>query len=393
MSRRKLSRKNNTVVFAKDKDQIVMSLSVPWEYYHPLTSELRRNLDNKMQLLGDRKEEYSGLHLVGRKNIGEPILVDGLISGVAPLAISVDDAGLFCSIYSAENLKEIELSPNTVKSTQSIRCYDKYVEVWEVFNYLPEMCMIYSDGTFRFIFDDSNAFIKKSSYWGSVPRGAEKEWFPCDVYVETEYQRKNTISQWHNYKNGYYLNDTLFDEPIQELNKKSNTEWVYKGFEKKIHKSMCAYDSTNKFMESILGISLDPSDRKWYEDNDKVNEQGLPLEHTLSVLTELVSPYGVEIDRVWTRDLVWCDEFTEFSKMLCIPTTQEFDDLLIANGVIKEPPRFMKGQEPSGPRIVMTKFGGAVSGGHAEYYSPRSFSPPDWLMAISYRRKGVSCGR
>ena len=148
---------------------------------------------------------------------------------------------------------------------------------------------------------------------------------------------------------------------------------------------MCGYDSTKEYVESLLGVVLHLTDREWYEKNEKVETNGLPIKHTLSVLTELVAPYEIEIGRVWVQNLVWEEEFTAFASRLGVDG--DVREMMLKHGAILPHPRFFTGVTPVAPCIVMTKSTvTAFPGGHATYVAPRQIIPNDWIMAVSYRR-------
>lgn len=212
--------------------------------------------------------------------------------------------------------------------------------------------------------------------------------FPCDVYLqyyqygeskgESKSQGGAVNQPAYQYKQGHLINSG-YGGP--------NSQYVFKSTGFTAHKNMCAYDGTKDFLSTCLGISLGYSDRRWYQDNELVVTEGLPIQCTLSVLSELVAPYGVEIDKVWARPGVWYDEFTTYAGKIGLMSA--------ATQAIMEavpdlpPPRFFVTDDlPQEAMVVMERNSASIiASGHATFKAPRDARPGDWLMALSYRRK------
>jgi len=61
----------------------------------------------------------------------------------------------------------------------------------------------------------------------------------------------------------------------------------------------CVYNATNDYMKHMFGMALDNDDRDWYTDYDKkVNSHGCQGSWVLTVIHQLVAPYGLGIKSV-----------------------------------------------------------------------------------------------
>ena len=66
------------------------------------------------------------------------------------------------------------------------------------------------------------------------------------------------------------------------------------------HRSVacCAFNATSEYMQSWLGMKLDSDDRSWYSLNELCTHDGLPQEHSFTVIHQLVTPYGLGVSRI-----------------------------------------------------------------------------------------------
>jgi hypothetical protein len=62
---------------------------------------------------------------------------------------------------------------------------------------------------------------------------------------------------------------------------------------------MCAYDATEKYLKNLLGVGLDSTDSSWYKAHPLTESSGLPEQHTITVLNDLVKPYGIGVSKVY----------------------------------------------------------------------------------------------
>lgn len=167
----------------------------------------------------------------------------------------------------------------------------------------------------------------------------------------------------------------------------------------------CAFDATEKFLKHWLGRELDSDDRDWYKNHPNTVANGLPFGCTITVLSDLVRPYGVGIKKVWMRKSTSAFEETiAWQKTLGINpeaelqrnvTNAEFLELMgPAAEFIGEGPEDWgfeyADQLPNDqPYIAMcglsssTSFAGGM--GHSEYYGPRR-KADNWQLAIQFDR-------
>lgn len=162
----------------------------------------------------------------------------------------------------------------------------------------------------------------------------------------------------------------------------------------------CAHDGTKEYLESMLGRKLAYSDKDWYKSLSVVNSQGLEEHKTLSVLDELVRPYGVGISEVifhptatpcheehslWIQRLganpLFTTEYLSNEEFLNHPVYSEIYEKEIAQGLHHW--KFDKRPVITGPCV---KFTGPSTGngmGHATYVGPRS-KVSDFKFAIRF---------
>lgn len=61
----------------------------------------------------------------------------------------------------------------------------------------------------------------------------------------------------------------------------------------------CLYNACKDYMQHMYGMALDDDDRQWYSKYaEKINEHGCTQAWTLTVIQQLVEPYGLGISRV-----------------------------------------------------------------------------------------------
>lgn len=178
---------------------------------------------------------------------------------------------------------------------------------------------------------------------------------------------------------------------------------------KKSYKTVqyCAYDATNKYLQSTLGIQLSDEDKDWYRDNPIIKSSGLPQEYTFTVLNDLVAPYGIGISKIFLRKKTSLSkDAKEWTQVLGINpkalvdrdcSNQEYLEIISGgNDNLKES---MKSQVENynfeftdklkeGSYIIFhsMSFGAvATGGGHSIYVGPRN-KRNDWIVAIKMDR-------
>lgn len=291
------------------------------------------------------------------------IPLSGLIVGQKPALVLVHEDGEFEASY--ESPEQFLYSPFARKTARMIRVkpYNWLCSVIEFFPYYPTAAVI----------KNGRAILVAGI--DSLPIGVYKsevdDEYPFDVF--------RTPRVW-NEGDDYEDHWSKF---------KGNQQALWKGGWQVVthyhHKSSCAYDSTEKYLKNVLGVTLNSTDEKWYQDNEKVLPAGLPMEHTLGVLGELVAPYEIEIGRVWV---------SEKSQLNMFPEYIEFGSRNGVNGLISEaamvagarPRLFIAEPVPALPLVVCATAGSEMPGGHAEFVAPRAAVPANWDIALDFRR-------
>lgn len=177
---------------------------------------------------------------------------------------------------------------------------------------------------------------------------------------------------------------------------------------------LCAFNSTNSFMQNNLGCRLDNDDETWYKNHPWTTSSGLPAQHTISVLNELVRPYGLGVSQVYVRKgFITYDEHKEWYEVLGVNPMAVGDKLhsnaeyieTVVNSVpdeIKEQMRAALEEECKQykfeyvaelpERALVTCAGGydeknpsTSGGGHASYHGPRAKNFR-WEIAVAFDR-------
>lgn len=172
----------------------------------------------------------------------------------------------------------------------------------------------------------------------------------------------------------------------------------------------CAYTAANEYLQSLLGVKLHADDRDWFCMHPLTEQFGLPLQHTLDVIHQLVEPYGIGLSRVYIpkgsnvnenyfkwKNYLGVNPLALNSSLVsnvdyAVTTSggnKELEDLLLIDADKKY--RFEYVDYPVGAFIgffdlrnggngkVVTSFAGG--GGHSSYVSPRG-NANGWKLAI-----------
>ena len=162
----------------------------------------------------------------------------------------------------------------------------------------------------------------------------------------------------------------------------------------------CAFDASESYMKHHLGMCLDESDRLWYKSHPVTVSNGLPQHYTLTVLHDLVAPYGLGIKKVYVKrgsgpseeQKIWWDVLgvnpIARSTQLC--SNDEFLDeqsggdpevrRMLAESI--GPMNFDYVDEIPGGAIICQ---GSNFGGHASYKGPRAV-PTGWTIGLTLDR-------
>lgn len=170
----------------------------------------------------------------------------------------------------------------------------------------------------------------------------------------------------------------------------------------KTHRAIlcCVYDAVTEYMQAILGTKLCIDDKEWYKELAVVETGGLPYEHTLTVINELVRPYGLGISRVYLpKKTSTSKEMKEWAKYLGVNpaarvnrdcTNEEYVNLVAPapgdyrNTVLEEIKGYNLEHVETFPKPAIV-FAGKDKGGHASYESPRG-NTSDIAMALRIDR-------
>lgn len=177
---------------------------------------------------------------------------------------------------------------------------------------------------------------------------------------------------------------------------------------------LCAYNSTKEFMQNNLGCKLDGDDEAWYKNHPWTTSSGLPAEHTIDVLNELVRPYGLGVSNVYVRKgFITYDEHKHWYEILGVNpmavgdkmhSNEEYIEAVVSSvpDEIKDMMRAQLVEECKGykfeyvntlpERALVTCAGGydeknpsTAGGGHATYRGPRSRGFR-WEIAVAFDR-------
>lgn len=202
-----------------------------------------------------------------------------------------------------------------------------------------------------------------------------------------------------------YFDYVETDDELRVVFTPENAKWKRPGYSLG-HVLMCAHDATKKYLANMLGIGLDSADATWYKEHPLTESQGLPEAHTLTVLSDLVQPYGIGISHVYVKK--GCSAYEEhllWQSALGInpeamvdrnKSNAEFIAGLELEGDALE---FMKKQAKTWnfeyvdhiptPCIAMSgamsPVGAASGGGHTTYYGPRE-KVSNFKMGLKYDR-------
>jgi hypothetical protein len=172
----------------------------------------------------------------------------------------------------------------------------------------------------------------------------------------------------------------------------------------------CAYDATEKYLEYNKGKKFTYSDKTWYTNHPNTESSGLPFDSTITVLNDLVAPYGIGVKKVYMikgtsgfeETGVWknvlginpaasIDSNTsntdfvnqlggeETAKSLAFDVNQYAFEFIAEDELIGKPVIAMCG----GPSMTSTNHTSNQPLGHASYYGPRE-RVRNWKIAIEY---------
>lgn len=356
------------------------ALAAHWQYLHPVRGAEVAIWGDKVEALGI--EEHTRLPVVTKKLAGEVRMVKNVIPDVCPKLVIVDDDGIYRACYDE---KELDGWDTFVLSDRKITFRDHKwtLEVYEEFMHLPEAVTIDGDKAGIHLTWTQHKLPKMQAEF--VDKG-KKYSFPCPVYdikgvtleeekvvqpslpLNNKWKQDNTHPWKQSYNDGEWFS------------KQGGRVWTYPSV---VTKATCGYESTEDYLEHVLGIKLHSSDRQWYVGNEAVIASGLPAEKTLDVLSELVYPYGVEIAEVWTDHAAWYSEWDSWANRLGKEDALYL--MMKEAGADLPSPRWHIGPLPMGIPIISMS-AGDEGGGHASYLGPRSARPTDYQMAMTFRR-------
>ena len=169
----------------------------------------------------------------------------------------------------------------------------------------------------------------------------------------------------------------------------------------------CVYNATNDYMGHMFGMSMDTADKDWYSQYDKkVTSHGCTGSWVLTVIQQLIEPYGLAIDRVRVKpgSMRYEEHRTFMTALGANPffvqdgTTSNMEALGQMNIDVSSSAakdlinswRFHCDQESMQPSICLDQFDGLGVGAHsggAFYIGPRGHgSKAGFRMAISLKK-------
>lgn len=346
------------------------ALAAHWQFFHPLYQAEVNNWPSPAVEIG--KEKLTGLPIIQRQKVSEVRMVKGINKSIQPLAVIVNDDGDLVACYDEETLAE---GWNVLsKKEVFIRDCGWTLPVYEEIGHWPDSILV-KDGKALFSLVGTHDFATLDV---SFKHDKNTYIFPCPVY-DCEVIENRPSQPPLGYDDGW--DDwTVPGGMGRGFSKRwsPTMPYVFKNT-----KATCGYDSTEDYLHSVFGIRLHHSDKDWYIDDKRVIASGLPAQHTLEVISELVFPYHVEVDEVWTDKAVWYEEFNTWVDKLVVdgPIYQ----VMKQAGADLPQPRWHVGHPPAGiPLVLMTT--GEQGGGHASYLGPRSKRPAVYQMAMTFRR-------
>ena len=190
-----------------------------------------------------------------------------------------------------------------------------------------------------------------------------------------------------------YFDHIETDEEIRIVFIPENAKWKRPGTTGYGSVLMCAHDATKKYLANMLGVGLDTADAQWYREHPLTETQGLPEAHTLTVLSDLVRPYGIGISHIYVKKS--CSAYDEhhawqaalgINPEALVDRNKSNKEFLNELGLEGEALAFMQNQAKNwnfeyvdqipSPCIAMSgagnvAVGSAGGGGHTTYYGPR----------------------
>jgi hypothetical protein len=174
---------------------------------------------------------------------------------------------------------------------------------------------------------------------------------------------------------------------------------------------MCAYHATEDYLKSLLGVTLSYEDQVWFASHPLVNEMGLPQKYTVTVLSDLVKPYGIGISNIYVvKGSAINEELIKWQAVLgCNPKAKQSSQYSNADYIqeisggneeliktfsyqFKDKFNFEYVDTPVMPAVVFTTTGSvnlsfAGGGGHSSYCAPRArIHNANWKLAIRFDR-------
>lgn len=367
-------------------------LLLHWEFYHLMPKTQLASYRSDLMREGS-KEEFTKLKIYKAMKNGKDIPVTGFDpkATLPPFCYVVGDDGDFRAVVEEKEFEEVKASKQYVLSSKKLNFAPRKWEtpVYEIFEYTPAALYV----------GDSGVYGMDNVEGHDVDNFATVEGFQCPLIMGgSKAESMGLLKPGAADRPDGVVQTAMYDDgawpPVGV-----GRQWPdysgghgYKFTNYAPQKLCCAYDATRNFLESILGICLDPSDKSWYIADTRVELNGLPLELTLTVLSELVAPYEVEIDKVYLDGFVWSDEIALYSNVLGFEESQIWR-MARDNGSLPEGHRVARMMTVQTlpvlkPLIVFAKDPKtAFPTGHAQFYAPRETRPSGWKMALTYRKK------
>ena len=172
---------------------------------------------------------------------------------------------------------------------------------------------------------------------------------------------------------------------------------------------MCAYHATEEYLKSLLGVTLSYEDQVWFASHPLVNEMGLPQKYTVTVLNDLVKPYGIGVSHIYVaKGSAINEELIAWQAVLgCNPKAKQSSQYSNADYIreisgeseelikaftqqFRDKFNFEYVDTPTMPAVVFTttesvNLSFASGGGHSSYCAPRArIHNANWKLAIKF---------
>lgn len=219
--------------------------------------------------------------------------------------------------------------------------------------------------------------MSPTNHFGGTGTAPVPHSFVCDG---VQYIGHLTDTQW-----AKLLGESTMDEQGRIILHKVKTKRMSRTVQ------CCAYEAANNFIQAMLGGKLEVGDKDWYQNHPLVEPSGLPQNVAVTLINDLVAPYGIGVSEVFLP--IGSVVAEDWKPVLGVnplanldnSTSDEEYEKLFGESAEQFKLRFQSGS-PCGA-IVMYRASGnhASGGGHAEFIPPRG-RVRDYVLALRLAR-------